>query len=56
MVILIIAAGEMQVAISAFPRRIVSLVEQEKFKLRRHEGFQPQLGKTRDLLFQNGAG
>lgn len=54
-VILVVAARELQVAIAALAGRSEALVEQEEFQLGRHEGREAHVFQPLDLLFQDGA-
>jgi hypothetical protein len=54
-VVLVIAAGELQVAVSAFARAVIGLVEQEEFEFGGHIGLQAHGFQPGDLALQDGA-
>ncbi|MCY1302811.1 hypothetical protein D9M70_524920 [compost metagenome] len=54
-VVLVVAADELQVAIAGLAGIVVGLVEQEEFELARHVGLEPHLLEPRHLLLQDRA-
>ncbi len=53
MVVLVIARDQLQVAIARKPRLVVSLVEEEEFEFRCHEGLHAHGFEPGDLLLQD---
>lgn len=54
-VILVVAACELQIAVSGEPRIVVGLIEEEEFEFACHEGFEAHGFEARYLRLQDGA-